>query len=354
MLYKRQVFAVFGILMLLLVLFLGCTIKESNQSGEGILETGGEVPPIKEELPDEPDKDISAEVEANEIGQVMILMYHVIGGEEEQEWTQTGENFRRDLQNLYEQGYVLISLKDFVDNNIDIPAGKTPVVLTFDDGTAGHFRYLEGEQGEKTIDPECAVGILLDFAGKHPGFGHTATFYINDRPFGQGKYWGEKLNHLVELGFDIGNHTLTHPRLNRISDLQVEEEIARLAQVVEETVPGYQVVSLALPFGIFPAERELLVKGEFAGYSYENRAALNVGANPAKSPVAVGFDRYRLPRVRGSTSELEKWFKYFEENPKEKYISDGNLETVAIPAEKEELVNKEALNGKKLILWTKQ
>ncbi|HAA35110.1 MAG TPA: hypothetical protein DCD97_07355, partial [Firmicutes bacterium] len=78
----------------------------------------------------------------NELGEVMILMYHEIGYPESA-WRRTPENFRLDLENLYEQGYRAISLMDLVRGNIDIPAGTSPVVLTFDDGNKGNFYYLE-------------------------------------------------------------------------------------------------------------------------------------------------------------------------------------------------------------------
>ena len=124
----------------------------------------------------------------NELGQVMVLMYHQIG-EEEAEWVRTPENFRKDLETLYAAGYRLIALNDLLDGNITVPAGTTPVVLTFDDGTIGHFRYIE-QDGQTVIDPDCAVGILEQFAAEHPDFGQAATFFIMYEAsiFGQPEY----------------------------------------------------------------------------------------------------------------------------------------------------------------------
>ncbi|HEY7437429.1 MAG TPA: hypothetical protein VIE41_19975, partial [Methylomirabilota bacterium] len=45
--------------------------------------------------------------EANELGRVMILEYHKIDNPEGR-WTRTPENFRRDLQRLWERGYRLV------------------------------------------------------------------------------------------------------------------------------------------------------------------------------------------------------------------------------------------------------
>src|SRR5690554_5501258 len=91
----------------------------------------------------------------NELGQVMVLMYHEIG-HPEGEWRRTPENFRRDLQMLYEQGYRAVTLTDMVRGEINIPAGTSPVVFTFDDGNRGNFNYLEADEGP-VLDPDCAV-----------------------------------------------------------------------------------------------------------------------------------------------------------------------------------------------------
>lgn len=292
-----------------------------------------------------------AQIKANEAGKVMILMYHVIGSDKEGDWSQTSENFRRDLQMLYDQGYSLISLNDFLANNITAPAGKTPLVLTFDDGTEGHFRYLVDGKGNKEIDPDCAVGILLNFAQEHPEFGHTATFYVNSAPFRQKDYFREKLNKLVELGFDIGNHTLTHEYLNKVSDDKVQKELGGLAKYVADNVPEYQVTTLALPFGLSPKNYSLAVKGSYNDFTYEHKGILKVGARPALSPIREDFDPYRLPRVKASTEELGKWLEYFKNHPEERYISDGNPNKIAVPHDKEQLVDKSKMKDKELVSW---
>lgn len=338
-------------IILLSIGFAGCA-SDGKPTGQPAAEPPQtDLTPVAQNLAPQKHRIDLAEIKANETGKIMILMYHVIGAEKEASFVQTEENFRRDLQNLYDQGYSLISLQDFLANNIKTPPGRSPVVLTFDDGTAGQFRYLPGPDTKPVIDPHSAVGILLEFEKKQPEFGHTATFYVNELPFQQKEYWKGKLRELVELGFEIGNHTIGHAKLNKISDEQVQQELAAQAKMVEETVPGYHVQSLALPFGLSPVKPELAVSGDWAGYHYENKAILRVGANPALSPNDKGYDPYRLPRVQASTEELSKWLAYFQKNPRERYISDGDPAVIAIPADKESLIAKDTLQGKKLEIW---
>ena len=175
----------------------------------------------------------------------------------------------------------------------------------------------------------------------------------NDPPFSQ-KGWEDKLGQLVELGFDIGNHSVSHAKLNKLSAEEVQKELAGIPRLVEETVPGYKVTSLALPYGLSPQDYSLAVRGTYDGYTYEHDAVLRVGANPALSPVVKNFDPMRLPRVMASTVELQKWLEYFQKNPSQRYISDGDPRTVAIPAGKEELLDQSKLQDRVLLVWGKE
>ena len=76
-------------------------------------------------------------------------------------YQRTAEAFRNDLEFYYSNGYRMIRLKDYIDGIIDVPLGKSPIILTFDDGLENNFR-INGldEDGNLIIDPNCAVGIL--------------------------------------------------------------------------------------------------------------------------------------------------------------------------------------------------
>ena len=108
---------------------------------------------------------------ANEMGQVLVLMYHLIDSEEA-EWTRTPENFRKDIALLKAEGYYPINVRDLASGNIDIPAGKSPVVITFDDSSPGQYRILD----DGSLDPDCAVGIL-QAAVEEGDWASRATFF---------------------------------------------------------------------------------------------------------------------------------------------------------------------------------
>lgn len=280
---------------------------------------------------------VSAEPLApNELGRVMILEYHQIDRPESR-WTRTPENFRRDLQRLWERGYRLVALNDFLDGKISLPAGTTPVILTFDDSSPGQFRYVE-RQGDWVIDPDCAVGILEAFSRAHPDFGHAATFYVlpgaapPHRLFNQPELATRKLTYLATHGYEIGNHTLWHATLGRYPEHVVRSQIATAQEWIQRHVPGYRPRTLALPLGSYPRDIRWAETGTVNGTTYRIDAILMVAGGPAPSPHAKRFDPYHLPRIQALESELGEWLTYFDRHPEERYVSDGDPAVVTVPA----------------------
>jgi hypothetical protein len=272
----------------------------------------------------------------NELGRVMILEYHKIDYPEHR-WTRTPENFRRDLETLYARGYRLISLNALVDGRIAVPAGTTPVVLTFDDSSPGQFRYLQ-KNGVLEIDPQSGVGILEAFIAGHPDFGRAATFYVlpgasrPNRLFDQPEYEARKLQFLVSRGYEIGNHTLWHANLGKYDEPTVRGQIAGAQEWIQRLVPDYKIRTLALPHGVYPRDVAWALRGDAKGVGYRHDAILMVTGGAAPSPFAKNFDPTRLPRIQAIDQDLSYWLGYFEKNPGERFVSDGDPAAVTIPA----------------------
>ncbi|MGI6643388.1 MAG: polysaccharide deacetylase family protein [Bacillota bacterium] len=281
--------------------------------------------------PQDPDEDQLALLKPNELGKVMIIMYHDVQ-EKESEWVRSRENFRKDLERFYELGYSLIPLNSYLSGVINVPAGRAPLILTFDDGTPGQLKTIERD-GVTVPDPDCAVGILMEFSKEHPEFGHAATFYVDyPTPFGDPYRIKENLDFLIENGMEIGNHTYSHRNLQGVSPDVVAEEIGRLANKIKE-ISRYETKSLALPYGGYPPSKENLGSGQWDGQDYVNLGVLLVGAEAAPSPFSSKFNPMAIPRIRGSSEELDKWLTYFQEYPERRFVSDGQAGVVTIPRE---------------------
>jgi peptidoglycan/xylan/chitin deacetylase (PgdA/CDA1 family) len=289
----------------------------------------------------------------NELGRIMILEYHRVDYPEGR-WTRTPENFRRDLETFYARGYRLINLGDLLDGRVKTPAGTTPLVLTFDDSSPGQFRYLD-DRGTLAIDPKSAVGILDAFAREHPDFGRAGTFFVlpgaskPNRLFNQPELEGRKLQYLVSHGYEIGNHTLWHANLGKYDESTVRSQIAQAQQWIQRHVPDYRIRALALPHGVYPKSVDWALRGSAKGVSYRHDAILMVAGGPAPSPFARSFDPARLPRIQAVDQDLTFWLRYFDRNPRERFVSDGEATTLTVPAGRAEGLRRDVARQVKVI-----
>jgi peptidoglycan/xylan/chitin deacetylase (PgdA/CDA1 family) len=278
----------------------------------------------------------AGELAPNELGRFMILEYHKIDYPEER-WTRTPENFRRDLETLYAKGYRLVKLGDVLDRRISLPAGTTPVVLTFDDSSPGQFRYIE-KNGTPEIDPKCGIGILEAFIKEHPDFGRGGTFYVlpganpPNRLFNQPAFEGKKLQFLAANGYEIGNHTLWHANLAKYPESTVRAQVAEAQVWIQRHVPDYKTRTLALPHGVYPTDISWVLRGSAKGTTYSHDAVLMVAGGAAPSPYSRSFDPIRLPRIQAVERDLGYWLTYFDKNPQERFVSDGDPSSVTVPS----------------------
>jgi len=295
------------------------------------------------------------EVRPNEAGRVMVIMYHSLG-EKESYYVSTPDILRKNLQDLYDRDYFLVSLKDFVNNSMDVPAGKTPVILTFDDGHRTNFNIIE-ESGELTIDPDSAVGIIDNFYNEHPDFGRAATFFLNSNiSFSQIEHKTFKLNYLIENGYDLGSHSYGHEDLTALDGKGIQKTLGKNVQSIESVLEDYTVNTLALPFGKRPKEPSLekyVFEGVYEDETYEFIAVLNVGWNPTFAPIHKDFNYKSINRVQSGSGDfqLNYWIDYFDENPDKKYISDGVMEQISVPKILEEKIDISTIGKKELIIY---
>jgi hypothetical protein len=283
----------------------------------------------------------------NELGRIPILEYHLLG-DSDSRWHVERNHFRRDLERLYASGYRPVTVAELIDRKIDLPAGQSPVVFTFDDAGPSQFSYIE-RNGTLEIDPNSAVGIWLAFHRAHPDWRNKATFCMLPAGAAGHAFFGEKgidgqksewrfrkLRFLVDQGFELCGHTLWHANLGKYSDTVVQEQIARGTLAIDSAVPGYRVRTFALPLGVWPKNRALAVSGSWREprsgriVRYDFDAVLEVAGGPARSPYDGAFDAHRLPRVEVFASQLERALDQLERSGS-RYVSDGNPATIARP-----------------------
>ncbi|GAA3122986.1 polysaccharide deacetylase family protein [Planomonospora alba] len=277
----------------------------------------------------------AAQAKANELGQIPVLMYHRVVDKPTAPDDRTPKQFRAELDRLAAEGYVPITAAEYVRGRIGIPAGKHPVVLTFDDASPAQLTL----DGSGKPMPNTAVAILQDVARRHPGFRPVATFYVTRDLFGKTRpeEQTQMLTWLRENGFDIGNHTYGHRNLLGMSKKEAMTEIAKGHDLIAK-LTGTEPVTLALPYGNQPSTPEWALKGNSGDVAYTYGGVFRAGYTPAASPFSKDFKPTDLPRIR-SMGKVRKdechrfcstaWLDWLKANPDERYTSDGDVGTVA-------------------------
>jgi peptidoglycan/xylan/chitin deacetylase (PgdA/CDA1 family) len=274
----------------------------------------------------------------NELGVVPVLMHHQLLPEATGPYDLTPDEFRAELERLYRDGFYPVTASDYVHGTLDVPAGKSPVVLTFDDATNNQVAFRRNG----SLDPNSAVGILDAFSKGHPNFPAVATFYVPKNAFlGNGRTPRQTLRWLVAHGYELGNHTYDHRALNTLDPNQVQKELVLGQRLLLSRVPDAKVRTMALPLGAVPTPPTLAVSGTWRGQSYRFDGVFLAGAEPAPSPFSKRFDPTEIPRIRTThwgewhgqrDFTAGMWLDVLEKQPSLRYVSDGDPSTVAFPA----------------------
>jgi hypothetical protein len=74
-----------------------------------------------------------------------------------------------------------------------------------------------------------------------------------------------------------------------------------------------------------------------------------VAGGAAPSPFARSFDPVRLPRIQAVERDLRHWLNHFDRTPSDRYISDGNPDTLTIPATKRDRLRPDLPKNQQII-----
>jgi hypothetical protein len=278
----------------------------------------------------------------NMTGRIPVLEYHVIEGDKNSLYTRTAASYRADLEAAYKLGYRPITIAQMLDKDFsDVPPGMSPVVFVYDDASPSQFRYLE-KDGKLEIDPTSGIGIWLEFAKSHPGWKNRGTYcmlnggaaghnFFGDKPKfeGQKNEWRfQKVKWLADNGFELCDHTLWHMKLSQYPDAAVQEQIMRNAMGIDSAVPGYKIRTMALPYGLWPKNRELAWKGSWTDpktgqtHSYNFEAVLEVAGGPTRNPYDPQFNPKSINRVQAVGDDIVKTLTRLDET-KTRFVPKG-------------------------------
>ncbi len=229
---------------------------------------------------------------ANEYGDIFVAEYHRITPEEGL-YARSVANFKKDLKKMYDLGFRPVTACEYLDNKMDIPPGSSPIILTFDDSSISQFKLLP----DGKIDPDCAVGVMDEFAKTHPDFPVKAVFYIlPSQAFGQKGFLKQKLKMLKDWGCEIGSHTISHKSLKNMTDDQVKKELADSVEWIRSL--GFNPRTMAVPYGVMPKNRKLLQKFTYNNKEYGFEANFRSQGRTGRPPKADKPDNpLNFPRL---------------------------------------------------------
>jgi peptidoglycan/xylan/chitin deacetylase (PgdA/CDA1 family) len=183
-------------------------------------------------------------------------------------------HFGKLLDELKRKSFQSISISDALHPKVKI---RNCFVISFDDGYEGALIYAAKTMKER---------------------GFTAIQFLVANLLGQRNEWDLGLDTTMErlmnrtqvqewlsLGFEIGAHTLTHPRLSRIPISEAKNEIAGSKRKLEDLF-GVHIKHFAYPWGDYNDAVVDLV-GE---------AGFETACTCDPSVVCNGVDRFRLGR----------------------------------------------------------
>lgn len=196
---------------------------------------------------------VSRAVPAISRGGVRVLLYHAVDDPVQGDPLSlrvSQQRFLEQMTLLRDDGYDVVPLAAVL-NPVE-NRGRARVAITFDDG------YMS---------QKWAADALKEF-------GFPATFFLVPRFLGgvtsPAVYWEEWAHmgwdaaaELIEDGFEVGAHSMTHPDLRSCGNGDLEQEVLGAKQVLEKRLPG-EITSFSYPHGRYNSHVTRAV--EHAGY----------------------------------------------------------------------------------------
>ena len=215
--------------------------------------------------------------------EVPVIMYHRVINNPENEGvygTYIYEDmFKKHLQYLKDKNYTVITFKDLdkIGWRNRFEKDRKYIILTFDDGYKDNY--------------DLAFPILKEFNFKATIFLMGSLTYNewDVKAGGERKFSlmsVEMIKEMQDYGIEFGAHTFNHPKINTLSNEEIEHQIVDVKKPLEEKI-GKEIITFAYPYGILNDYAKEMTKK--AGYTFA--LATDSGS------VCLSDDLYQIRRI---------------------------------------------------------
>lgn len=179
-----------------------------------------------------------------EMSRIRILMYHMVTGSysaEEHRFAVPPQIFGSHMRALRSKNYVPVALSEVQDHllgNRKLPGNA--VAVTLDDGYADNYANAFPTLQQYEI-PATIFLVINEIGGENRwerGRSSSVHPLLNWR----------QIREMHAAGIGFGSHTLSHPRLSKLSDHKARTEIQNAKKLLEDHL-GTSAEHFAYPYG---------------------------------------------------------------------------------------------------------
>lgn len=175
---------------------------------------------------------------------VLVLCYHAVSPTWPAETSVTPGRLQEQLESLLDAGYEGATLTDA----LTVPSAGRTVAVTFDDAHRSVHRAALPIMERLNIPGTIFVPTDFPDSGRPMGWpGYTEWMGTEHEQELDCLSWTE-LGDLQDVGWEIGSHTCSHPRLPGLDDETLARELRESRLVCEEHF-GSSCSTLAYPYG---------------------------------------------------------------------------------------------------------
>ena len=235
---------------------------------------------------------------------LLVLCYHGISETWPAPTTVRPGDFEAQLEHFLERGYRGATLTEA----LDLPPAEKTLVVTFDDAHLSVHELAAPAMARLGVPGTVFVPTAYPDSGRPMGWeGYDVWLGTEHEPELACMSW-DQLRELAAAGWEIGSHTKNHPRLSKIAEQPINDELTESRRECEERMQAL-CASIAYPYSDY--DDRAVRAAAAAGY----RFAVTVPTGP-RPALALQWPRVgvyngesaRRVALRARTRRLEPHF----------------------------------------------